>query len=221
MRMEPKHNSNSLGKQQKILQWLLLTVFVLIGIHVWVRMPQGLCCHVSVTLIESNNGGRAPLWHELIHDIVESVLAGSIGACCKGHRRDSTSLRALSVCLSVWRRKHTTQSAQGVHQGHLSPNLGSRSTREAIWQVEWDLFRKRENYFQSAWAIKDLNTKESKHISENPELYYIVTIWEDHATLTLRIYLSMICFTCLYNGPDTKPVVNAYSQRKVPRSRRL
>ena len=171
MRMEPKHNSSSLSKLQKILQWLLLTVFVLahyttIGIHVWVRMHQGLCCHISVTSIESNHGGRALLWHELVHDIVESVLAGSIGACFKGHRRDSTSLRAPSVCLSVCRGKHMTQSAQGVHQGHLSPNLGSRSTREAIWQVEWDLFRKRENYFQSAWAIKDLNTKGSKHIKE-------------------------------------------------------
>ncbi len=67
-----------------------------------VSMLLGLCFHASVALIESNHGGRAPLWHEAVHDIVESVLVGSIDACFQGHRGVVTGLRALSVCLDSW-----------------------------------------------------------------------------------------------------------------------
>lgn len=67
-----------------------------------ISMLLGLCFHASVALIESNHGAGAPLWHELVHDIVESVLAGSIDVCFQGHRGVVTGLRALSLRLDSW-----------------------------------------------------------------------------------------------------------------------
>lgn len=110
-----------------------------------------LCFHASVALIESNHGGRAPLWLKLVHDIVESVLVGSIDACFQEHRGGGVGgcNRAQSTVCPSGGETHDPVGA-GVCPGRLTlicaPDLRSRSTREAICRVEWDLFRKRKHF---------------------------------------------------------------------------
>lgn len=73
------------------------------------------CFHASLALIESNHGGRAPLWDELVHDIVESGLVGSIEACFQEHWGVETGPQS-TVCPSG-RETHDPVSS-AVWQGH-------------------------------------------------------------------------------------------------------
>lgn len=120
--VELKCSSNSPNILQKvgILQRLHLCLVCVMAQHIHtlcyhrctcvISVLLELCFHASVALIESNHGGRAPLWLKLVHDIVESVLVGSIDACFQEHRGGVvTGLRALSVRLEG---KHMTLSGQ-------------------------------------------------------------------------------------------------------------
>lgn len=82
-----------------------------------ISVPLELCFHASVALIESNHGGRAPLWLKLVHDIVESVLVGSIDACFQ-ERRGGCNRAQGTVCPSGG-ETHDPASA-GVCPGRLT-----------------------------------------------------------------------------------------------------
>lgn len=146
----------------EILQWLHLSVCACkCAQHMHTSCDYRCTCvismrlevrfHASVALIVSTHGGRAPLWHELVHDIAESVLLGSIDACFQGHRG--------VVCPSC--RLGNTWPSQRWSLLE-SPNfaLESRSTCEAICQVEWEE------------TIKDINTKQCKHIIKEKEILF-------------------------------------------------
>lgn len=126
-----------------------------------------LCFHASVALIESNHGGRAPLWLKLVHDIVESVLVGSIDACFQEHRGGCNRAQS-TVCPSGGEKLDPVGA--GVCPGHLICAPDQR----AKWFVELsEIYLERGNIFlQSAFAIMDISTKEFKHIiKENSVLF--------------------------------------------------
>lgn len=184
--MEPKYSSNSPYILQKvgILQWLHLccvcACVCVMAQHIHtlyyhrctcvISVPLELCFHASVALIESNHGGRAPLWLKLVHDIVESVLVGSIDACFQERRGGGCNRAQSTVCPSGG-ETHDPASA-GVCPGRLT--LICAPDQHVMQFVKLsEIYLERGNIFlQSALAIKDVSTKESKHIIKENSVFF-------------------------------------------------
>jgi len=105
-----------------------------------------LCFHTSVTLIESNLGGRVPLWHEVVRDIVESVSAGSIETCFQWHWEGYKGLQSTqSVCVDGWLgNTWPSQSRSMPGQPECSPGLQSNTSSKFS---SWAKFRKKIIFF--------------------------------------------------------------------------
>lgn len=123
-----------------------------------------LCFHASVALIESNHGGRAPLWLKLVHDIVESVLVGSIDACFQEHRGGVGGCnRAQSTVCPSGGETHDPVGA-GVCPGRLTLICAPDQHVKQFVELS-EIYLERGNIFlQSALEIMDISTKEFKHI---------------------------------------------------------
>lgn len=108
-------------------------------------------------------------WHcgKCVGWLNRRLFSGTPGGCNGPQRAVCPSRRLVG--------KHMTPVSAGVCQGPLYTDLGSRSTCEAICQVEWDLFRKRKQFLQNILAINGKNRKMSENILLRKLMFFFTT----------------------------------------------